>query len=192
MFARLYGKLKHCRLLSRSIGKIKDSNPGSTKRTFQWLWSQLVQLLDELREEANEESIRDVLIKPKSKATPALKREEIPPADPIPPSPATPAPPKTKPKEKAPECQGKRGKEKDGTGKGTREKPKAPPPKAKAKEGKGRESVRQGNGGKPPAPKAKGLATMGRTARSHMNLPQRPQRQRLMGPLLLQSALLRL
>ena len=50
MFAWLYGKLKHCRLLSRSIDKIKDANPGSAKRTFQWLWGQLVELLDELRE----------------------------------------------------------------------------------------------------------------------------------------------
>ena len=58
---------KHCRLLSRAIDKIKDSSPSSSKRTFNWLWTQLVELLDELREEANEESIRDALLRPGAK-----------------------------------------------------------------------------------------------------------------------------
>ena len=57
MFSWLQAKLKHCRLLSRAIDKIKDSSPLSSKRTVNWLWAQLVELLDELREEAKEESI---------------------------------------------------------------------------------------------------------------------------------------
>ena len=67
MFSWLQAKLKHCRLLSRAIDKIKDSSPSSSKRTFNWLWTQLVELLDELREEANEESIRDALLRPGAK-----------------------------------------------------------------------------------------------------------------------------
>ena len=49
MLSWLYAKLKHCRLLSRSIDKIKDSSQGSVKRTFNWLWTQLIEHLDELR-----------------------------------------------------------------------------------------------------------------------------------------------
>ena len=75
MFSWLYAKLKHCRLLCRSIDKIKDSSQGSVKGTFNWLWTQLIEHLDELREEANEESIRDALVRPKVKGAPASRKK---------------------------------------------------------------------------------------------------------------------
>ena len=91
MFSWLYAKLKHCRLLSRSIDKIKDSSQGSVKRTFNWLWTQLIEHLDEPREEANEESIRDALVRPKVKGAPSPKQEGG--NKPEPSVPANPAPP---------------------------------------------------------------------------------------------------
>ncbi|CAE7489935.1 unnamed protein product [Symbiodinium natans] len=155
LFSWLYSKLKHCRLLSRAVDKIKDSNPGSNKRTFAWLWSQLVELLDELREEANEESIRDTLIKPKAKAAPAPKKEERSRDKPDKPTPANPAPPaKTK-------GSGKDGKDKDGKGKGGKGNGKGAdsqktPNKPKAKSGgKGQGSKAEGKApSKGNAPKA--------------------------------------
>ncbi|CAE7223113.1 RPS6KA5, partial [Symbiodinium natans] len=155
LFSWLYSKLKHCRLLSRAVDKIKDSNPGSNKRTFAWLWSQLVELLDELREEANEESIRDTLIKPKAKAAPAPKKEERSRDKPDKPTPANPAPPaKTK-------GSGKDGKDKDGKGKGGKGSGKGAdsqktPNKPKAKSGgKGQGSKAEGKApSKGNAPKA--------------------------------------
>ena len=157
MFAWLYGKLKHCRLMSCSIDKIRDSNPGSAKRTCQWLWGQLVELFDELREEANEESIRDVLIKPRSTATPAPKHVRNLLQIPFPHLLPRQLPLRQSQKRKRRKVKARVGKgRRDGKGKGTREKPKAPPPKAKAKEGKSREFAQQGDRGKPPAPKGQG------------------------------------
>ena len=113
MFSWLYANLKYCRLLSRSIDKIKDSSQGSVKRTFNWLWTQLIEYLDELREEANEESIRDALVRPKVKGAPAPKKEGD--NKPEPSVPANPAPP-SKPKK-----EGKGSKGKEGKGKGKKE-----------------------------------------------------------------------
>ena len=70
----------------------------SNKRTFAGLWAQLVELLDELCEEANEASIRDALIKPKVRGAPAPKRDRTPKAEPS--TPANPVPP-SKPKKEA-------------------------------------------------------------------------------------------
>ena len=89
MFSWLYSKLKHCRLLSRAIDKIKDSSPSSSKRTFNWLWTQLVELRDELREEATEESIRDALLRPGAKGPASPKKGEQQKATPASPTPAT-------------------------------------------------------------------------------------------------------
>ena len=154
MFSWLYAKLKHCRLLSRAIDKVKDAKAGSTKRTFSWLWTQLVELLDELREGANEASIRDALIKPKVKGTPAPKKDDVPKSEP--PTPANPAPP-SKPKKEGNGAKGKEGKGKgDNKGKGKAGNPKQPSGKPKAPGGgKGKDTKGEGKGnGKTQTPKA--------------------------------------
>ena len=77
------------------------------KRTFNWLWTQLIEHLDELREEANEESIRDALVRPKVKGAPAPKKEGD--NKPEPSVPANPAPP-SKRKERVPKARKEKGK----------------------------------------------------------------------------------
>ena len=60
----LFGRLKRCRSMSRHIDKIKDSKESSRYRTWGWLFRKLKEHLDELREDANEQVIKDSLSSP--------------------------------------------------------------------------------------------------------------------------------
>ncbi|CAE7436520.1 unnamed protein product, partial [Symbiodinium sp. CCMP2592] len=75
LFQFAYGRLKPYRGLARVIERIKESPKGSTKRSFSWIWSKLTEHLHELKEDQNEQSIREALLgkttKPQEKATPA-------------------------------------------------------------------------------------------------------------------------
>ncbi|CAE6921679.1 RE1 [Symbiodinium sp. CCMP2592] len=75
LFQFAYGRLKPYRGLARVIERIKESPKGSPKRSFSWIWSKLTEHLHELKEDQNEQSIREALLgkttKPQEKATPA-------------------------------------------------------------------------------------------------------------------------
>ena len=51
MFSWVYSRLKACRLLSRTIDRVKDSKPGSKRRTFEYIWNGLEEVLAEVRED---------------------------------------------------------------------------------------------------------------------------------------------
>ena len=54
----LYERLKRCNGMRRHIDRIKDSDANSRKRSFHWLWCRFGEYLDELKEDANQESIK--------------------------------------------------------------------------------------------------------------------------------------
>ena len=66
-FTWLFSRLKKCRLLQRRIDRIKDAREGSHVRTWTWLFSKLKTLLAEMREDANENAIKDALLPSHSK-----------------------------------------------------------------------------------------------------------------------------
>ena len=61
MFSWVYARLKGCRLLSRTIDRIKDSKPGSKRRTFEYVWNGLEEVLAEVREDRNEQALKESL-----------------------------------------------------------------------------------------------------------------------------------
>ena len=61
MFSWVYSRLKGCRMLSRTIDRVKDAKPGSIRRTFEYIWSGLEEVLAEVREDRNEQALRDSL-----------------------------------------------------------------------------------------------------------------------------------
>ena len=87
LFQFVYGRWKPCRSMTRTIERkrIKESPKGSSKRSFQWIWAKLTEHLNELKEDQNEQSVREALLgktakqekatpvkpEPKTKATPA-------------------------------------------------------------------------------------------------------------------------
>lgn len=153
-FTWLFQRLKRCKAIQRHIDRIKDSSETSHRRSFDWLFNKLKTTLYELREDANEESIRRVLSpeKPKAKskgdakgkATPATEKD----ADE---STTQTALPGTKPKPKAkpkaaPKGEGKGGKDGGSTGKpkadpNSKGKGSQPPGKAKSKGSSGEHST---------------------------------------------------
>ena len=133
LFQFVYGRLKPCRSMTRTIERIKESPKGSSKRSFQWIWAKLTEHLHELKEDQNEQSVREALLGK------TAKQEKATPAKPVPKTKATPANPA--PATKAPKGKGKgrgEGKNDDAQQRqGTHEegnKPKAKPkPKGKPK-----------------------------------------------------------
>ena len=130
----LFERLKRCHGMRRHIDKIRDSAVNSHRRTFAWLWCRFGEYLDELKEDANQESVKKSLTSPTKPKDPkdtkgptaALASSRAKPdpsakAAAAPPSKAAPKPPPKHPK-------GGDGKAK-GKGKGDG--------KAKGKEGKG-------------------------------------------------------
>ena len=138
-FTWLFGRVKRCKMIQRHIDKIKDSSPTSNRRSFEWLFGKIKSALWELREDQNEDSIRNALSpskpqkekdKPKGANAATVDEEKEAGSSKAMPS------PKAKPKAKQP------GKG-DGKGKGNKgDKPKGPPPASKAQ----------------PTPKAEGQA----------------------------------
>ena len=61
MFSWVYSRLKGCRMLSRTIDRVKDSKSGSKRRTFEYIWSGLEEVLAEVREDRNEQALRESL-----------------------------------------------------------------------------------------------------------------------------------
>ena len=59
-----YEKFKSWNQISRHIDKIKDSRLSSSKRTFKWLWSRIVNTLVDHREDANQAAIAKSLFLP--------------------------------------------------------------------------------------------------------------------------------
>ena len=60
-FTWLFSRLKRCRLIQRHIDRIKDASDTSHVRTWDWLFGKLKQTIAEMREDANETSIREAL-----------------------------------------------------------------------------------------------------------------------------------
>lgn len=73
-FTWLFSRLKHCRTMQRFIDRIKDARDGSHVRTWDWLYGKFKAVVIELREDANEESVRRALSpeKPKPRANPKV------------------------------------------------------------------------------------------------------------------------
>jgi len=74
-FTWLYTRVKKCKLLQRHIDCIRDSRENSHCRSWDWLMNQIKAVLVEVREDANEESIRASLrtkAKPKQDAKAAV------------------------------------------------------------------------------------------------------------------------
>ena len=61
MFSWVYSRLKGCRMLSRTIDRVKDSKSGSKRRTLEYIWSGLEEVLAEVREDRNEQALRESL-----------------------------------------------------------------------------------------------------------------------------------
>ncbi|CAE6943662.1 unnamed protein product, partial [Symbiodinium sp. CCMP2592] len=61
MFSWIYSRLKGCRMLSRTIDRVKDAKPGSKRRTFEYIWNGLEEVLAEVREDRNEQALKDSL-----------------------------------------------------------------------------------------------------------------------------------
>ena len=123
-FTWLFGRVKRCRLIQRHIDRVKDASPDSHRRTFAWLFDKLKTALWEIREDQNEEAIKNALspskgpkdTKPKSANAAKVGEEkdtELSKAA---------AAPKVKPK--APPRGAGKGKGKEGKG----DAPKGPPP----------------------------------------------------------------
>ncbi len=146
-FTWLYSRVKKCRLLQCHIDRIRDSRETSHCRSWDWLMKKIKDVLIEVREDTNEESIRASLqAKPKAKSDPKAAVAHDASDDPkgtkgLPnPSAKPKAKPAAKPKAAATDEQAEKG------GKGGN------PPKANPKgKGKGK-----GEGGKKgdPQPKA--------------------------------------
>ena len=119
-FTWLFSRPKPCRIMQRFIDRIKDAREGSHVKTWDWLYDKLKRVVVEMREDANEESVRRTLSpsKPKTdrpkgdgkgkeaKANVAKDTEDKT-------EKALPGPPKPKPKAKA-GPKGGGGKGKDG------------------------------------------------------------------------------
>ena len=141
-------ELKKCNGMRRHIDRIRDSGVNSRKRSFGWLWNRFGEYLDELKEDANQESVKKSLTtttKPNNpkggsdrasalasslaKPDPAAKAAGAPPPK------STPKPPPPKnPKGKGGDTKGKgkgdnKAKGKDGKGQGG---PKDTNPRSKA------------------------------------------------------------
>ena len=149
----LYERLKRCNGMRRHIDRIKDSDANSRKRSFHWLWCRFGEYLDELKEDANQESIKRSLT---TNAKPRDPKDPKPQASALASSPAktepgvkaAPAPPPKASPNLPPKKSDPKGKGK-GKGKGD---------KAKAK-GKGdRDQGGQGSSKDAPLPKAKSKA----------------------------------
>ena len=133
LFQFVYGRLKPCRSMTRTIERIKESPKGSSRRTFQWIWAKLTEHLNELKEDQNEQSVREALLGK------TAKQEKATPVKPEPKTKATPANPA--PAAKQPKGKGKGKGEAKGNdtqqNQGTQDegnKPKAKPkPKGKPK-----------------------------------------------------------
>ena len=69
-FTWLHSRVKRCKLLQRHIDRIRDSRETSHVRTWDWLMNKIKSVLIEVREDQNEESIRNSLasVSPKPKA----------------------------------------------------------------------------------------------------------------------------
>ncbi|CAE7274272.1 unnamed protein product [Symbiodinium sp. CCMP2592] len=61
MFSWIYSRLKGCRMLSRTIDRVKDAKPGSKRRTFEYIWNGLEEVLAEVHEDRNEQALKDSL-----------------------------------------------------------------------------------------------------------------------------------
>eukprot|EP00435_Cladocopium_sp_Y103_P018517 s3282_g4.t1 len=73
-FTWLYSRVNRCKLLQRHIDKIHDSREISHVRTWDVLMRKIKDLLIEVREDANEESVREALLPPsKPKTIPKAK-----------------------------------------------------------------------------------------------------------------------
>ena len=130
----LFERLKRCHGMRRHIDKIRDSAVNSHRRTFAWLWCRFGEYLDELKEDANQESVKKSLTSPTKPKDPKDTKGPTAalassPAKPDPSAKAAAAPPsKAAPKPPPKHPKGGDGKAK-GKGKGDG--------KAKGKEGKG-------------------------------------------------------
>ena len=130
-FTWLFSRLKPCRNMQRFIDRIKDAREGSHVKTWDWLYDKLQRVVLEMREDANEESVRRALslTKPKQdrpkgdgkgkdlKANVAVDTDDKG-------TKALPGPTKPKPKAKADSKGGGKGKE------GGKQQPKAATPKS--------------------------------------------------------------
>ena len=156
-FTWLYSRVKKCKLLQRHIDRIRDSKENSHCRSWEWLMGKIKSVLVEVREDANEESIRASLHsrakpKPENKAAVAQEADDNTKETKGLPNPSS--KPKAKPKASSQPKAGGKGEKggKDGT------QPKADP-KGKGG-GKGNESKKD-PGPKPKAePKSGGKATV--------------------------------
>ena len=140
-FTWLFSRLKPCRNMQRFIDRIKDAREGSHVKTWDWLYDKLQRVVIEMREDANEESVRRSLspTKPKQdrpkgdgkgkdlKANVAVDTDDKG-------AKALPGPAKPKPRAKADSKGGGKGKE-DGKQQPKAASPKSqvPTPKPKAK-----------------------------------------------------------
>ena len=82
-FTWLYSRVERCKLLQRHIDRIRDSRETSHCRTWDWLMNIIKAALVEVREDANEESIRASLqskAKPKSDAKAVVAQDAGDPA----------------------------------------------------------------------------------------------------------------
>ena len=87
MFSWVYSRLKGCRMLSRTIDRVKDSKSGSKRRTLEYIWSGLEEVLAEVREDRNEQALRESLhedSKQKQKADAKASPAKTTPAAPAP------------------------------------------------------------------------------------------------------------
>ena len=133
-FVFLYERLKRCNGMRRHVDKIRDSAMSSKRRSFGWLWRRFSEYLDELREDANQDSIRKAFSSQKlsrkeqrqqAAAAAAAKAAAVPKAPPPTKSgdtvAAQPAAPPKKPTKGTPKGNGKGG---GGKTKGHEEQPK--------------------------------------------------------------------
>ena len=74
-------------MLSRTIDRVKDSKSGSKRRTLEYIWSGLEEVLAEVREDRNEQALRESLhedSKQKQKADAKASPAKTTPAAPAP------------------------------------------------------------------------------------------------------------
>ena len=72
-FTWLFGRVKRCKVIQRHIDRIKDSSADSHRRSFDWLFGKIKTALWEMREDQNEESIKNALSP--SRSTPKEKEK---------------------------------------------------------------------------------------------------------------------
>ena len=155
-FTWLYSRVERCKLLQRHIDRIRDSRETSHCRTWDWLMNIIKAALVEVREDANEESIRASLqskAKPKSDAKALVAQDTGDPAA----SKGLPTPsskPKAKPKASPKPKAGDHG---ENEGKGGNQ-PQADP-KGKGK-GKGSDAKKDTQAKPKAEPKSGGKATV--------------------------------